>query len=204
MISGAARRVAFLDPFGMQVPWATIEGIARRTELEVILNFPMYMATQRLVKKGATFSAAERAKLDAWFGDPGWYAVAFDDRPGLFWPVTTKVAGSSGALVDWYCERMRNFFKWVEVSRPILNSRGTPLYHLIHATHDDRGHDIAKYVLNMALREEARPRRRTRKQGDPRQPRGRCDRAHAGKPGGIRGGAVSRRVAMSSANRPAS
>jgi len=59
MISGAARRVAFLDPFGMQVPWATIEGIARRTELEVILNFPMYMATQRLVKKGATFSAAD-------------------------------------------------------------------------------------------------------------------------------------------------
>ena len=33
------RGVVFLDPFGMQVRWTTIEGLARTKGLEVIVNF---------------------------------------------------------------------------------------------------------------------------------------------------------------------
>lgn len=145
------RGVVFLDPFGMQVPWATIEGIARQTKLEVILNFPMYMATQRLVKRSAAFSAKERAKLDAWFGDPGWYEVAFRETPGLLGPVTTKVENASGKLVDWYAERLRALFKFVSVSPPVLNSKGGPLYHLVHCTQNEAGHRIGKHVMAMAV-----------------------------------------------------
>ena len=40
------RAVVFLDPFGMQVPWATLEELGRTGGVEVFLNFPVGMAIQ--------------------------------------------------------------------------------------------------------------------------------------------------------------
>jgi len=45
------RAVAFLDPFGVQVPWSTIEALAKTKAIEVIINFPLGMAIQRLLTK---------------------------------------------------------------------------------------------------------------------------------------------------------
>ena len=40
------RAVVFLDPFGMQVPWSTIETLAKTKAIEAIINFPLGMAIQ--------------------------------------------------------------------------------------------------------------------------------------------------------------
>jgi three-Cys-motif partner protein len=45
------RAVVFLDPFGMQVPWSTIEKLAATKSVEVIVNFPLGMAVHRLLTK---------------------------------------------------------------------------------------------------------------------------------------------------------
>jgi three-Cys-motif partner protein len=45
------RAVVFLDPFGMQMPWPTVEALARTKAIEVIINFPLGMAIQRLLTK---------------------------------------------------------------------------------------------------------------------------------------------------------
>ncbi len=45
------RAVVFLDPFGMQVPWSTIEALARTKAIEIIINFPLGMVIQRLLTK---------------------------------------------------------------------------------------------------------------------------------------------------------
>jgi three-Cys-motif partner protein len=45
------RAVVFLDPFGMQVPWSTTELLARTKAVEVIINFPLGMAIQRLLTR---------------------------------------------------------------------------------------------------------------------------------------------------------
>jgi three-Cys-motif partner protein len=45
------RAVVFLDPFGMQMPWSTIEALAKTKAIEVIINFPLGMAIQRLLTR---------------------------------------------------------------------------------------------------------------------------------------------------------
>ena len=35
------RAIVFLDPFGMQMPWSTIESLAQTNSIEIIVNFPV-------------------------------------------------------------------------------------------------------------------------------------------------------------------
>ena len=74
----------FLDPYGMHVPWETINRIAKTRALEVFLNFPVGMAIQRLLRRNGQFSAKERAKLDDYFGDKGWFDVVYSKNATLF------------------------------------------------------------------------------------------------------------------------
>lgn len=63
------RALVFLDPFGMQVGWPTIEALAATDAIEIFLNFPVGMAIQRLLKRRPdTFPDAQRCKLDGYFG----------------------------------------------------------------------------------------------------------------------------------------
>jgi len=78
------RGVVFLDPFGMQVPWATLKALGSAGGIEIILNLPIGMAIQRLLKRSAEFSAEERRRLDDYFGDPGWYPLLYEEGTDLF------------------------------------------------------------------------------------------------------------------------
>ena len=51
------RAIVFLDPFGMQVPWSTIEALAKTKAIEIIINFPLGMAIQRLLTKSGNILA---------------------------------------------------------------------------------------------------------------------------------------------------
>ena len=64
---GQWRGVAFLDPFGMQVPWKTIADIGKTRIIMILINFPVGMAVQRLLKRTGQFSEKERGRLDDYF-----------------------------------------------------------------------------------------------------------------------------------------
>src|SRR5262249_40893420 len=69
------RGIVFLDPFGMQVPWNTIELLAETKAIEIFVNFPVSMAIQRLLRRDGKFTPAQRSKLDQYFGSPEWFDV---------------------------------------------------------------------------------------------------------------------------------
>lgn len=142
------RGLIFLDPFGMQVPWETIEAMGKTKAFEIILNFPVGMAIQRLLKKSGQFTAKERQKLDSYFGDPGWYDVIYKTMDGLLGDVTNKVSDSGRVLVNWYrTHRLQSCFKYVSSARLVRNSRNGHLYYIIHATHNANGNKIANNIL---------------------------------------------------------
>jgi three-Cys-motif partner protein len=144
------RAVVFLDPFGMQVPWDTIETLAETKSIEVFLNFPVGMAIQRLLKRSGEFSAAERKKLDQYFGTPDWHAAVYKRSKGLFDEVgdtLEKVRNSGEKLLDWYRGRLKHAFGYVSRARLIRNSKGSHLYYLIFAGPNKTGATIADHVL---------------------------------------------------------
>ena len=112
-----------------------------------ILNFPVGMAIQRLLKRSGSFSESEREKLDQYFGTADWYDLLYKRHQDWFGDDIVKVEHSGQVLVEWYLKRLRNIFPFVSSARLIRNTRGHPLYYLIHAGPNKIGAKIAENIL---------------------------------------------------------
>jgi three-Cys-motif partner protein len=142
------RAVVFLDPFGMQVPWSTIETLAKTKAIEVIINFPLGMAIQRLLTRSGDIPLGWQMSLDTFFGSPEWHALVYEEGTDLFGPKLQKISGSGLKLLEWYRSRLRAAFGHVSTARLIKNTRGNPLYYLIWAGPNAAGLKGAEYILS--------------------------------------------------------
>ena len=142
-----SRAVVFLDPFGMQVDWETLRCLAQTKAIEVIVNFPVGMAIQRLLEKTGSITRARTARLNQYFGTDEWKGVVYESRADFFGQETEKVSGSGDKLARWYSDRLRTEFGYTAVPRLIRNTRGAHLYYLIWAGPNATGRKIAAAVL---------------------------------------------------------
>lgn len=157
------RGIAFLDPYGAHLEWATLEALASTGKIEVVINFPVAMAINRLIKKDANIPDSWSSQLDACFGTAEWRSQAYREVTDL-WGNTSpeKVDGTAGRLLDLYRRRLRDLFAFVGPSWEVCNTRNVPLYYLIWAGPNERGYAIAKDVfskykpLGRTLRRKAR------------------------------------------------
>jgi three-Cys-motif partner protein len=149
---GHHRAVVFLDPFGMQVPWSTIEALAKTKAIEVIINFPLGMAIQRLLTKSGDIPPGWQMSLDTFFGSPDWRGLAYEESADLFGPKIQKASDSAVKLLEWYRGRLKAIFGHVSTARLIKNTRGNPLYYLIWAGANATGLKGAEHILSKGER----------------------------------------------------
>jgi three-Cys-motif partner protein len=143
------RAIVFLDPFGMQVPWSTIELLAATKAIEVFINFPEAMAIQRLLLRSGEFTAAERKRLDEYFGSSEWYNVLYKEHPTLFGDTAIEKVEKPGLpLVRWYRKRLEKAFGYASKAALIRNTKNKPLYYLLLATPNKTGVKIANHILS--------------------------------------------------------
>jgi three-Cys-motif partner protein len=141
------RAVVFLDPFGTQVSWTTIEALAKTGGIEVIINFPLGMAVQRMLMKSGEIPEGWQISLDTFFGSPDWRKVVYEEGQDLFGPKTRKAKNTADRLLAWYRARLKALFGYVSTPRLITNTRGNSLYYLIWAGPHPKGLDGANHVL---------------------------------------------------------
>jgi three-Cys-motif partner protein len=141
------RAVVFLDPFGMQVPWSTVELLARTKAIEVMINFPMGMAIQRLLTRSGEISHGWQMSLDNFFGSRDWRKITYEEGEDLFGSTIIKASNAGARLVEWYRTRLRQAFGNVSTARLIKNTRGNPLYYLIWAGPNATGLKGAEHIL---------------------------------------------------------
>lgn len=147
------RGVAFLDPFGAKLEWASIQRLADTGLFEVFINFALSMAIQRMLPNSGEVPEGWGATLDNYFGSRAWFDEVYQRRGGLF--ATTgheKRADYSDRLLELYRERLRSAFGYVSTPRLIRNTRGAPLYHLLWAGPHKKGLEGANYILSMGER----------------------------------------------------
>jgi three-Cys-motif partner protein len=144
------RALVFLDPFGMQVPWNTLELLSQTKAIEVFLNFPVGMAIQRLIpRKSDKISDQRRAMLNEYFGSPDWYNVMYRTSSNLFGDEDEKKRERSGKrLVKWYRDRLKKTFGNVSRAALFRNTHGSHLYYLLVASHNPTGVTIANDILS--------------------------------------------------------
>jgi three-Cys-motif partner protein len=116
--------------------------------MEVVINFPLAMAINRLITRSGDVPERWADQLTACFGTDEWSAIAYNRETDLFGnEITTKRGNVSECLLDLYIRRLNKLFPFVSRPRLIRNTRNSPLYYLIWAGPNKLGLKGAEYVL---------------------------------------------------------
>jgi three-Cys-motif partner protein len=159
------RGVAFLDPFGAKLDWASIQKLADTGLFEVVVNFALSMAIQRMLPNSGEVPDAWANALDSYFGSRAWFEEVYQRRDGGLFAAGgfEKRPDYSDRLLELYRARLRAAFGHVSAPRLIRNTRGAPLYFLLWAGPNKKGLEGADYILTMGERLGRRAGERTSK-----------------------------------------
>jgi three-Cys-motif partner protein len=147
------RGVAFLDPFGAKLEWASAQQLADTHLFEVVVNFGLNMAIQRMLPNSGIIPDAWLKTLDAYFGTAAWFDEVYCEPSGLFGSSgLQKRADYSERLLELYRQRLKDAFGHVSTPRLIRSTRGVPLYYLLWAGPHPKGLEGANHILTMGER----------------------------------------------------
>jgi len=149
--------VMFLDPFGMQVSWTTLEAIARSQRADLWLLVPTDIAVNRLIPRHGRVPADFARGLDRFLGSEDWrqaFLVWNKDMFGNPYPV--RVA-SRNEIIGYVMARMKVIFGDGLFPMPLeLRIGKRPAYHLVFACSSpsararELAFRIAKHIMQRA------------------------------------------------------
>lgn len=149
------RAVVFLDPFGANVSWKTIQAIASTQAIDVWILFPLLI--NRMLDRDQKPREAWAKRLTDIFGTPEWEREFYTTQKltGLFdFAENTELINKTAdtdKIANFFLKRLKNIFPAVATPRVLLNSRGAPLYLLCFAAGNLRGADTALRIANHIL-----------------------------------------------------
>ncbi len=149
-VSPNARGVAFLDPYGPHLEWNTVEALAKTHKVDVIINFPLAMAINRLVTRNAEIPQNWMDLLDKCFGTREWHDMAYKRENGWFGNDLPKKSNKAAErLLGLYHRRLKEAFGHTVNPSLLRNTQGAPLYYLMWASSHPRGAAIADHIMKL-------------------------------------------------------
>ncbi len=151
----ARRAVLFLDPYGMQVEWSTIEAIAKTAAIDMWLLFPQGMAVNRMLGAADRFPSW-RASVDRSFGPDDWRdeLMPVSAQQSLFGGEELRSKVAIEQIGQYFVRRLKSVFPAVAPNPAILGNSTCPLYLLCFAAGNERGGKLALRIANYILRAE--------------------------------------------------
>jgi len=152
------RAVLFLDPYGMQVDWSTVQAIARTKAIDMWYLFPLGVAVNRLLRRDAQISSSIRKRLDMLFGTGAWFDAFYhvQERLTLDGPEMCIVkTGTFDSISCFVNARLADVFAGV-APRPLAlcNSTNVPIYLLCFAAANERGAPTAVKIAQDVMMKE--------------------------------------------------
>lgn len=148
------RAVVFLDPYGGQVEWETIESIAATKAIDLWLLFPLGQVVNRMLTRREP-SEAWSKRLDLIFGTSEWRTefyeksrqrTLFDEEP------TLEKNTSFKAIKDFFVKRLHSVFEGVANPRALYNTKNVPIFLLCFAAGNKKGAEPAIRIANYILK----------------------------------------------------
>ncbi len=150
------RAVLFLDPYGMQVEWTTIEAIARTKAIDLWLLFPLGIGVNRLLTRSGDIPESWRRRLTLLLGTDDWFEEFYQvsATPTLFGNDQELVKAKMETIGRYFNNRLKGIFAGVASEPGVLrNSTNNPLFLLCFAVGNERGKEIALRIANHLLKE---------------------------------------------------
>ena len=153
------RAVVFLDPFGTQVSFSTIEALAQTKKCDVWILFAVSTVRRLLPIQGEVRSQGNEERLTSVFGDESWKQLQYEPAqlpmfPEHF-PDLDRVATDPGikAIVNLYLAKLESVFAQVaREPRTLRNSKNSPMYEFMFAVGNPTGKDVALRIANHILK----------------------------------------------------
>ncbi len=145
----STKGVAFLDPYGPHLDWQTVAALAATKNFEVIINFPLGMAINRLITRSGDIPDNWRTGLNGCFGSTDWETLVYAEQTDLFGDTTRhKVDDAAQRLLNYYVSRLKDLFGHASSPSVVRNTRGVPIYYMLWAGPHPLGYKIADYILS--------------------------------------------------------
>jgi len=151
------RAVVFLDPFGMQVDWETVEVLAKTGGVDLWYLFPLGIGVARTLTRDGVIDEAWQTRLDALFGTKDWRDRFYrkEKQTTLFEEHEDQLVrdASEQAIVKFIEERLKSIFQHVAKGSVLRNSKNNPLYLLCFCASNPKGGTVAVKIAQNILKE---------------------------------------------------
>lgn len=153
------RAVVFLDPYGMQVKWGTLEAIAKTKAIDLWLLFPLGQAVNRLLPAGKKPPEHWAKSLDMILGTGDWrntfYRRTSDVNLFNLEEQKTVKCVSIEDVGYFFLNRLKEIFAGVaEEPMFLYNSSNCPIFLLCFAASNERGAKPAVGIAQDIIRKE--------------------------------------------------
>jgi three-Cys-motif partner protein len=163
------RGVIFLDPYGMEVSWQTVEATAKTEALDCWYFFPLSGLYRNAPHDPAKLDAGKQASLDRVLGATDWRERWYEHQvlpKDIFETEAQAVRRTDVDAIEAYVkERLESVFKGGVLDPVRLHHRnGAPLASLFFAVSNPSpaavklATDIASHILNSGRSSHSRPR----------------------------------------------
>jgi three-Cys-motif partner protein len=134
-----SRAVVFLDPYGNQVEWSTVEAIAGTRAIDLWYLFPAGLGVFRQISSKGVVLPEHANSLDRLLGTADWRTsfIGSQTTPDLFDKArTTSIKQADvDSITRFMIERLRTVFKGVVLDKWLpLGDRGYFMYSLLFAS----------------------------------------------------------------------
>lgn len=157
-IKNRNRAVMFLDPYGMQVSWKTIEAIANTKAIDLWILFPIG-AVNRLLNKNGKIREGRKKALNNLFGGEEWFEQFFyeEERTNLISQEKESFfvkKASFENIAKYFNDRLKTIFADVAPNPLFLNnSTNSPIFLLCFAVGNPTGAPIAVRIAQNILKQ---------------------------------------------------
>lgn len=151
IINDKKAALVFLDPFGMQIDWSSIEKLkGKRVDLWILI--PSGVIINRFLDKKGKFLF--KNKLESYFGlnedeiKKKFYEAGQVETLFGTVDITNKTNDSVNKIAELYIERLRGIWNYVsEKPLKLFNTKNVPIYHFVFASNNQTAYKIAKQII---------------------------------------------------------
>ena len=156
-----SRAGLFLDPFGMELEWSTLEAISRTHAIDLWYLFPYAGLFRQATRNANDLDASKQAALTRVLGTDSWREEFYAEAPqrDLFGLLTEERSATIEQMLAFVTLRLRSLFKTAEPK--VLrqrgdrsNPKGAPLFALYFAVSNpnEKAYGLALRIANDILK----------------------------------------------------
>jgi three-Cys-motif partner protein len=144
------RGLCLLDPYKLTLNWNVIREAGTMESLDVFINFPIHDINRTVLhRRPEGVSAANIARMNAYWGDDSWRELAYDENLNLFGEADFEKV-SNQRFAEAFRQRLKKIagFKRVPDPLPMKNRNNSVVYYLFFASHNGTAEEIVTYIFD--------------------------------------------------------